>query len=62
MIYMVLVLALIALGVVYLFVIKKSIAALILAIVSIIVGYFVAVATIAKEAEEEANRLSSQES
>ena len=54
MIYAAIVLGLIALGVVYLFVIDKSILALILAIVSIIAGYFFAVATIAKEAEEEA--------
>ena len=55
MIYAAIVLGLIALGVVYLFVIDKSILALILAIISIIAGYFFAVATIAKEAEDEAD-------
>ena len=54
MIYMALVLVLIALGVVFLFAIKKSIAALVLAIIAIIVGYFAAVSMIAKEAESEA--------
>ena len=55
MIYMALVLALIAMGVVFLFTIKKSIMALILAIIMIIVGYFFAVGMIAKEAEDEAS-------
>ncbi|MRI58896.1 MAG: hypothetical protein C6H99_05250 [Epsilonproteobacteria bacterium] len=55
MIYMVLVLALIAMGVVFLFTIKKSVLALILAIIMIIVGYFFAVGMIAKEAEDEAS-------
>ncbi len=58
MIYAAIVLGLIALGVVYLFVIDKSILALILAIISIIAGYFFAVSTIAKEAEEEAGSTS----
>jgi len=54
MIYLGIVLALIAVGVVFLFTIKKSIAALVLAIIAIIVGYFFAVSMIAKEAESEA--------
>ncbi len=54
MIYLALVLALIAIGVIFLFTIKKSVAALVLAIVMIIVGYFFAVSMIAKEAEDEA--------
>ena len=54
MIYAAIVLVLIALGVVFLFTIKKSIAALILAIIAIIAGYFFAVSMIAKEAENEA--------
>ncbi len=47
--YMIVVLALIAIGVIALFVIKKSIALLLAAIVAIIAGYFFAVSTIAKE-------------
>ncbi|WP_187647624.1 hypothetical protein [Nitrosophilus labii] len=47
--YLIVVLALIAIGVIALFVIKKSIALLLAAIVAIIAGYFFAVSTIAKE-------------
>jgi hypothetical protein len=54
MIYAAIVLGLIALGVFYLFVIEKGVFALVFAIISIIIGYFFAVAAIAKEAEEEA--------
>ena len=47
--YFLFVLLLIALGVVALFVIKKSVLFLLVAIVAIIVGYFFAVRTIARE-------------
>jgi hypothetical protein len=47
--YFPIVLLLIALGVIALFTIKKSVALLLAAIVAIIVGYFLAVRTIARE-------------
>ncbi|NPA03447.1 MAG: hypothetical protein GXO61_01135 [Epsilonproteobacteria bacterium] len=47
--YGMLVLALIALGVLFFFTIKKSVIMLVLAILTIIFGYFFAVTTIAKE-------------
>ncbi|MRJ02582.1 MAG: hypothetical protein GXO19_03285 [Epsilonproteobacteria bacterium] len=53
MIYGIAVLILIALTLLFYFTIEKSVVALVLAIVTIIVGYFVAVATIARESEGE---------